>query len=247
MLKRNQENWSNCLTDQLHNEKAILKWNSTRTGNNGSICSPEQNINGDIAPLKTYSEPTLLAEAKKSLRIDALSVRSKFSKKEILDKSQIICGHFTDLKAYNSSENIAIYYPINNEVDTRQLFKKIILNGKSCFFPKIVNKELSFHKVSSLDELETGCYGIPEPRSSSDLISINDIDLFIVPGVSFDLKGSRLGYGKGYYDRALKDVSSSKIYAFCFSFQILNEVPSGNNDKPVGHIVSESGVVSTKI
>ena len=247
MLKRNQESWSNCSTSQLYKEKAIQIWNSTRIGNNGSICCPEQNNNYGIAPLNNNSDYNLLAESKKSLRKEALSIRSALSKKDILDRSKLICEHFAALQAFIKSNNIAIYYPINNEVDTAELFKTMILNGKNCFFPKIINKELSFHKISNLEELEPGSFGIPEPKSSHDSTCINDIDLFIVPGLYFDFKGSRLGYGKGYYDRALKDIISSKIYAFCYSFQIIDEVPSGKNDKCVGHIVSESGVVSTKI
>ncbi len=174
-------------------------------------------------------------------------MRSALPKEDVLNRSKLICDNFTDLPAFNESNKIAIYFPINNEVDTIELFKKIILNRKNCFFPKIVNNELYFHKINNLEELESGSFGIPEPGSSIVSTIINDIDLFIVPGLCFDLKGSRLGYGKGYYDRALKDVSSSKIYAFCYSFQILNNVPAGKYDKCVGHIVSESGVVSSKI
>ena len=118
---------------------------------------------------------------------------------------------------------------------------------KNCFFPKVVNNELYFHKISNLQELESGSYGIPEPGKSTVSADINIIDLFIVPGLGFDHKGSRLGYGKGLYDKSLKDVSSSKIYAFCYSFQILNDVPATKHDKSVGHTVSESGVVSFKI
>jgi len=174
-------------------------------------------------------------------------MRSALPKEDVLNRSKLICDNFADLPALNESKKIAIYFPINNEVDTIEIFKKIILNRKSCFFPKIVNKELYFHKISNLEELESGSFGIQEPGSSIVSTCINDIDLFIVPGLCFDLKGSRLGYGKGYYDRALKDVSSSKIYAFCYSFQILNNVPAGKYDKCVGHLVSESGVVSSKI
>lgn len=247
MLKRNQESWSNCLTDQFRNEKAILIWNSTRTGNKGSICSPEQNFNDDVAPLNNYSDPILLAESKKSLRIDIRSRRIALTKEDVLSRSKLVCNNFTELQAFIESKKIAIYFPINNEVDTIELFNQIILNGKSCYFPNIVNKELSFHKISNLEELESGSFGIPEPDSSIVSTCINDIDLFIVPGLCFDLKGSRLGYGKGYYDRALKNVSSSNIYAFCYSFQILNDVPAGKYDKCVGHIVSECGVITTKI
>ena len=120
----------------------------------------------------------------------------------------------------------------------------MVRENKNCFFPKVVNNKLYFHKISNLNELDEGYFGIPEPGKSAVLSDINSIDLFIVPGLCFDLKGSRLGYGKGLYDKALKDVTSSKIYAFCYTFQILKEVPADRHDKRVGHIVSESGVVS---
>ncbi len=174
-------------------------------------------------------------------------MRSALSKTEVINRSKLVCDSFTSLPVFKESKNIVIYSPINNEVDTAELFKSIKQNGKSSFFPKVVNNELYFHKISNPEELESGSFGIPEPSGSAVFAGIDEIDLFIVPGLCFDIKGSRLGYGKGFYDRALKDVSSSSIYAFCYSFQILNDVPTSKNDKRVGFVVSESGVVSTKI
>lgn len=230
----------------LH-RSAIRIWNSTKTGNKRSITGPKNNINDDIAPLKSCSDLNLIAESKKSLRKELLSRRNLLSKSEVNNLSKLISDRFASLPVFKESKNIAIYSPINNEVDTAGLFRTLLENGKSSFFPKIVNNELYFHKISKPEELEYGSFGIPEPGGSADLTGINEIDLFIVPGLGFDNKGSRIGYGKGFYDRALKDVSSSKIYAFCYSFQILNNVPTSENDKRVGFIVSESGVVSTKI
>jgi len=159
----------------------------------------------------------------------------------------LICDSFDQLPAFKQSTNIAIYYPVNNEVDTLTLFNTIQHAGKYSYFPKVADGRLYFHKISNLNQLETGYYGIPEPGNSVISTGINEIDLFIIPGLCFDLAGSRLGYGKGLYDQALKCISSSKLYAFCYKFQILNEVPSNKDDKKVGHIISESGVVSCKI
>lgn len=247
MLKRNQESWSNCSINQLSSEKAIQIWNSTKTENNRSIESEEPYINKDFAPLKSYSESTYTAESKKSLRKKAISRRSGLSEKEVKESSNLICSIFTELPEYKSSNNIAIYSPVRNEVDTNGLFKKIVSDNKNCFFPRVVNNKLFFHKITDLGDLGIGYSTIPEPSNTDDPVKTCDIDLFVVPGLCFDLKGSRIGYGKGFYDKALKDVSSSKIYAFCYSFQILSEVPTDQHDKKVGHVVNESGIVSFKI
>jgi len=247
VLKRNQESWSNCLTDQLHKEAAIRIWNSTKTGNKGSIYNPIKNIYEDIAPLNNYSNKISIAELKKSLRYKFLSKRCSLSNESIQKNSKLICDSFAQLNAFKQSSNIAIYYPVKNEVDTLTLFNTIQSAGKYSYFPKVADGKLYFHKIRNLNQLETGYYGIPEPGNSVIFTGINEIDLFIVPGLCFDLKGSRLGYGKGLYDQALKNISSSKLYAFCYKFQILNELPSDKDDKRVGHLISESDVVSCKI
>lgn len=247
MLKRNQESWSNCSTNQLYSEKAIRIWNSTKTGNNGLKTSPDNKVYKENFPLNSYSDLNLIAESKKSLRKAVLTKRSALSDYEVKESSRLICGIFTGLPEYKSAKNIAIYSPVRNEVDTHGLFNKIVHDDKNCFFPKVVNNKLYFHKITDLKYLETGYAGIPEPANPGEPVSISDIDLFVVPGLCFDINGQRLGYGKGLYDMTLEDVSSSKIYAFCYSFQILNEVPSDKHDKKVGHVVNESGIVSFKI
>lgn len=181
------------------------------------------------------------------MRKKFLSKRRGLSREFIQNRSNEICDRFTCLQAYLKAVNVAVYYPFNNEVDTQGLFNKIKESGKNCYFPKVAESGIDFHKIDRLSELETGSFGIQEPGVSAPIADVEDLDILVVPGLCFDHSGSRLGYGKGFYDKALSNVPSSKIYGFCFSFQIIDDVPSEEYDKRVGYLVSEDKLAICKI
>lgn len=103
--------------------------------------------------------------------------------------------------------------------------------------------------LRSLDELETGLYGIKEPkelfRSRKDRIfDPKQIDLVIVPGLAFDINGNRLGRGKGYYDRFLRHLSPKTLkIALAFECQIFETIPRDSNDVPMDLVVTEERII----
>lgn len=121
-----------------------------------------------------------------------------------------------------------------------------INQGKNILLPRVESETLSFHSIRNLNDLVLNKYGIYEPGTQSNKVDIEDIDLFILPGLAFDLSGNRIGYGKGFYDKTLSDVSSNKLIGFCYLFQILNALPATGHDKRAGFIVSEDGFLSCK-
>ena len=88
-------------------------------------------------------------------------------------------------------------------------------------------------------------YGIQTPSPESHIIMTPDMfDLVIVPGVAFDIKGARIGKGKGYYDRFLQVTSAFRL-ALAFDCQLIENVPTELHDIPMNAILSESGIVQT--
>ena len=94
-------------------------------------------------------------------------------------------------------------------------------------------------QADSLAQLGQGPFVILEPTGSR-LVELDTLDLVIVPGVAFDLSGHRLGYGKGYYDRAFANRGiPTQLVGLCFSFQVVRQLPAETHDVCMGLVVTD--------
>jgi len=107
---------------------------------------------------------------------------------------------------------------------------------KNILLPVVQGDELELRSYHCPDDLAIGSYGILEP-TGTPFHDYTNIDLVIVPGVAFDVSGSRLGRGKGYYDRLLPKLTAYKI-GICFPFQLVNEIPTEEFDIRMNEIIS---------
>ena len=172
---------------------------------------------------------------KKELRKKSLIRRKNIPEKEF--KSNVIYNEIINSEEYNNANTIAIYNSIENEVDTRGIISYSFLKGKTILLPKIVNEDMVFMKVDKNTKYQYSKYGIAEPISG-EIYDSSKIDLFIVPGVAFDIRGNRLGYGKGYYDRYLIGTEATKL-GLAFEEQIINYIPTDDNDVQMDIIQTE--------
>jgi len=181
---------------------------------------------------------------KEKTRKKLLLQRKALSKTEILKKSSNIKEKLFGLKKYKDAKTVLFYISYNGEVFTHDMIRQA-LKDKKVVVP-ISNKEdfsLSLSELKSWDDLEISSYDILEPKKDCvKEISIDEIDLIIVPGVGFDLKGNRLGHGKGYYDRLLEK-TKAKTVGLAFEFQIVENIPTDSNDVPVDIIVTEERII----
>ena len=132
---------------------------------------------------------------------------------------------------------MALYADAHNEVKTDYLFFVLRKCGISVLFPKVQGRALSFYKVEALHHMKQGFYSMSEPQTGKK-VPLKNIDLMVVPGVIFDTRGYRLGYGKGYYDRTLQRVKGMKI-GFAFDFQMVSHVPNEKHDRSLDMIITD--------
>ncbi len=165
------------------------------------------------------------------------------------ESSSLIAAKFFNAYYYINSENISIYYSFRSEVDTTIIIKKALKDKKKIILPRIFNNNLVFYFVKDLSkQLEKSTYGIMEPVPDLSIpAKISDIELIVVPGVSFDRNLNRLGYGLGYYDKILQNIPEKvKKVALCFDIQIVDNIPVAYNDIKVDVIITESSIYNLK-
>lgn len=175
---------------------------------------------------------------KKKLRKEYKSIRCRLENKK--EKSNEIFNKVIITEVFKESKFIAIYKNIESEVDTNELIKYSLKIGKIMCLPKVEENELKFYKINSICEnLEKSKFGIEEPKGEKEnLVDNNLIDLVIVPGVCFDTEKNRLGFGKGYYDRFLKQ-KNFKTIGICFDEQIAVKIPTDEYDVKLKQIITD--------
>lgn len=175
---------------------------------------------------------------KKQLRQIIRERKKECPLQERLRRSCGIITALTNSDDYARARNILCYWSLPDEVDTHDFVVRAA-EEKRIFLPVVDGDNLrirEFTGVSSLTEGES--YSIPEPSTGSREVSLDEIDLVIVPGMAFDRNGGRMGRGKGFYDRLLGGSSVRKV-GICFSFQLVDEVPREAHDILMDRVISE--------
>jgi 5-formyltetrahydrofolate cyclo-ligase len=124
---------------------------------------------------------------------------------------------------------VALYAPIHNEVETDALLVAAFAGERQICYPRVDGESLVFIVITSPDDLVGGAFGILEPTGDK-IVAPGDIDLAVVPGVGFDRSGYRLGYGGGYYDRAISAGRPNLLAGLAFDFQLVEKLPAEDHD-----------------
>ncbi len=180
---------------------------------------------------------------KKELRLQTLAKLVQISAEEFERSTALLHEHLLQLPAWKQAKTIALTRSRGKEIPTLPLIKKAWEEGKTvCIptcFPK--TKEMTFYEYTPATKMTSSYFGLLEPDPlESTVVHKEAIDLIIVPGVCFDQRGYRIGFGGGYYDRYLADYHGVTI-ALCLSLQQIKHVPSEAHDIPVSMMVSEKG------
>ncbi len=191
-------------------------------------------------------------ETKSSIRKEMLTLRNSMSIEERVLRSNKIKENVLSMDALCNAANILCYAGYGSEVCTKELLEELLRLGKKVFLPRVNGEEMDFYRIVSLDDLEEGYKGIPEPgESCTDIFGPDECKddgstVLLMPGAVFANDGSRIGYGKGYYDRYLNKYDIMNRIALCFSMQVLENIPSDAHDKKASVIVTEIGITECR-
>ena len=185
--------------------------------------------------------------SKSELRKVILKKRDELSPEEHRELSEVIAGKIFNWDVYKESESILVYVSFRSEINTYDIIKNALNEGKKVYCPKINEDDMFFYQINSLNDLMPGYMGIMEPKEG--LTALKDTackTLVLMPGSVFDKKGNRVGYGKGYYDRFLSDCRKKGLNfitsALAFSFQIVENIPAEQHDYKADYIFTEKEI-----
>lgn len=179
-------------------------------------------------------------ENKKAIREKILKMRDEISIDERKKYDEEIFNKVIKSGYYKEAKNIFIFVSYKTEVDTHKIIKKALEHGKTICVPKVISKKDGMYgaKINKFSDLKPGKYGILEPGIENEKVKEQDIDLVLVPGAVFDMKGGRIGYGGGFYDRFLVKLREGvpKI-AIAYNVQIIDKVPMDELDVRIDGII----------
>jgi 5-formyltetrahydrofolate cyclo-ligase len=177
-----------------------------------------------------------IAEQKKALRKFVKERKKDVSVEKIIQDSKEIFNQVESLTRFRDARIVLAYWSLPDEVGTHDFIVKWATK-KKMVLPVVVGDTLELREFNGLSELVTGTsFGIQEPKTGN-IVDPKHIDFAIIPGIAFDAKCNRLGRGKGYYDRILKQTRVFKV-AVGFDFQIFDSIPVASLDVPVDIVVT---------
>lgn len=165
-----------------------------------------------------------------------------YEKKIIKDKE--ISNVIINSEHFKNAKQVLIFSSTNEEFNTQYIIEHCRNLCKEVFYPICLDDEgkMEFLKVSSNEDLEIGMYNILEPKKTLEKYTPLENDLIIVPCLCADKSKNRIGYGKGYYDRFLKEFNGVSICP-CYSELLTDILPTDKNDIKIDIIVTDKEVI----
>lgn len=183
----------------------------------------------------TDGEPLSVAEKKARLR---RRMKKRRSENENRDAKELLLLENFIRSGAAEGERFFVYLSYSSEAPTDKLIEYLAGAGKKVYCPRVEGKEMA--AVAMGEDFYLSPYGIREPVGEA---YEGEIDIVVLPLLAVDGRGARLGYGGGYYDRFLKRHKNALRVAYCFDFQVVENVPEEETDERVQKIVTDKRII----
>lgn len=169
--------------------------------------------------------------------------RRQLTETEIAKKSARIAARLSAAAFYQNARTVMAYCSAFGEVDTVEVLARLWADGKKVYVPlcDTTKQEAWPVQIAGMSDLQPGAYGILEPRAGR-CTEPDTLDLILVPGIAFDRRGGRIGFGAGYYDKLLQYTQGCKV-ALAYDFQIVEDTFSQPHDVAMDCIITESELI----
>lgn len=171
---------------------------------------------------------------KNALRKEIRSRKKSYSQEQLLEKSESILRKLELHPLFQQASRVMLYASLPDEVQTLAFIEKW-QKTKTVILPTVVGDDIIPVQSSADAAMQEGDFHILEPQNTP---YTGDFDLIVVPGMAFDRQGSRLGRGKGFYDRFLAKHPKTPTIGLCFDFQVVEYIPKEPHDIIIGEVIS---------
>ena len=177
---------------------------------------------------------------KRKIKEEVFCLREGQGKEDRLRKSILIAERLFRLPEFKHACNVLLYSSIKCEVETATIIE-IALQSKRVALPVVKGHDIFASEITATTFLHSGKFNILEPVKHKALPP-GEIDVVVIPGIAFDAKGNRVGYGHGYYDKFLAKTKAFKV-ALAYDLQLVPAIPADPHDIPVDVIVTETRTI----
>ena len=181
-------------------------------------------------------------EEKQQLRAVMRARERQLSDRYRRESDQAIAAHLTAMPEYQAAGTIFCFVGTPHEIDTRPILENALAAGKRLCVPLCTGPGMmELRQITTLSQLSPGAYGIPEPPEDAPTVSVDETDFAILPCLTCNHLGHRLGQGQGYYDRFLAHYRSGAVL-LCREKLIREEIPLEPHDYPIPWVMTERGL-----
>ncbi len=183
-----------------------------------------------------------VAEEKQALRESVRARNAQMRADERSRVSRMICARLIALPEFARADTVFCFAGTAREIDTRAFLERALSAGKRLCVPLCTGPGVMEPRaVRELSALSPGAYGIPEPPRDSPRVLPEEIGFAVIPCLTCDREGRRLGQGGGYYDRFLAGYRGFAVMV-CPEKWIVARVPAEAHDRAVSCVLTENGV-----
>lgn len=184
---------------------------------------------------------------KHALRAEMLARRGNLNPQFIDQAEAAMIPQVLAVPEVKAAPVVGLYWSFPQEMPTHQLFSRLKGAGKRLGLPRMTSREgaIDFAELEDPRSLELGPWKVLQPALSQPAIPLSSMSVLIIPGVAFDRKGRRMGWGKGFYDRLLEKYEGYRL-GLAFEFQLLEGIPQDPWDQSVHAIITEKDFYSCR-
>ncbi len=191
--------------------------------------------------------PVDIRSYKQEIRAAARQRRALIPAEQRKEMDAQIADNVRRLYQYKSAKTVLIYVSTAIEIDTIKIIENAWADGKKVAVPRCIpgTRGMEFHYINSMSELSPGSFSVLEPDAQSPIVTDFTGCLMILPAITVDSEGYRLGYGKGYYDRYMSQFNGFSA-VLCYSSELVSRLYRGRFDRPSSAIITEKRIKTCK-
>jgi 5-formyltetrahydrofolate cyclo-ligase len=186
------------------------------------------------------------ANQKRALRTRMRRTRAAIPEEDRARMAEAAEEHLFSIPELAAAGTVMLFYSFGSEIQTSRIVQRLIAGGKRVLLPFLGSGGMEAAQVTAEDELGDTTYGPKEPL---DRVAVDpgEVDVVVAPGLAFDRRGHRLGYGGGHYDRYLARLGTHALrVGIGFTAQLVDELPDEPGDQPLDMVVTDTVVLDVR-